>query len=301
MSTPETSLNVRLDGTPDIRGVVDAWSESLVQVLESMTDHKPEVHWKPASGSPAEARGVSSGAEAADAELLWWEQPFHIAPGTAAWLAAPRGVWEHCGTLTLKAAGLESVESGEARNTWLEIVGQTMGGMARSLTALLGREVTCEPGSEHAPEIPLQEWAAVTVAFPEGPLPVFLLGFSGALASLAANPPVSEPEAAAHDVPRQPKAGPEEPERPHSRTMDLLLDVDLPISISFGRTQLPMKDVLKLTTGSIVELNRNVNDPVEVLVNHCLIARGEVVVVEGNYGVRIQEIASRQDRLRSIR
>jgi flagellar motor switch protein FliN/FliY len=86
-----------------------------------------------------------------------------------------------------------------------------------------------------------------------------------------------------------------------SRTMDLLLDVNLPVSISFGKALLPMKDVLKLTTGSIVELNRVLNDPVEVLVNHCLIARGEVVVVEGNYGIRIQEIASRQDRLRSVR
>jgi flagellar motor switch protein FliN/FliY len=83
--------------------------------------------------------------------------------------------------------------------------------------------------------------------------------------------------------------------------MDLLLDVDLPVSISFGKTQLPLKDVLKLTTGSIVELNRGVNDQVEILVNQCLIARGEVVVVEGNYGVRIQQIASRQDRLRSLR
>ena len=64
---------------------------------------------------------------------------------------------------------------------------------------------------------------------------------------------------------------------------------------------LPMKDVIKLTTGSIVELNRRVNEPVEVLVNQCLIARGEVVVVEGNYGVRILEIASRQDRIRSLR
>ncbi len=84
-------------------------------------------------------------------------------------------------------------------------------------------------------------------------------------------------------------------------TMDLLLDVELPVSVSFGRTEIPMKDVLKLTTGSIVELNRNINEPVEVLVNHCLIARGEVVVVEGNYGVRIQQIISRTDRLRSIR
>jgi flagellar motor switch protein FliN/FliY len=84
-------------------------------------------------------------------------------------------------------------------------------------------------------------------------------------------------------------------------TMDLILDVELPVSISFGQTELPMKDVLKLTTGSIVELNRGVNDPVEVMVNHCLIARGEVVVVEGNYGVRIQYIASRMDRIRSMR
>jgi flagellar motor switch protein FliN/FliY len=83
--------------------------------------------------------------------------------------------------------------------------------------------------------------------------------------------------------------------------MELLLDVDLPVSISFGKAQLALKDVLKLTTGSIVELNRGVNDQVEVLVNQCLIARGEVVVVDGNYGVRIQEIASRQDRMRSLR
>jgi flagellar motor switch protein FliN/FliY len=83
--------------------------------------------------------------------------------------------------------------------------------------------------------------------------------------------------------------------------MDLLLDVELPVSISFGRIQLPMKDVLKLTTGSIVELDRDVGEPVEVLVNRSLIARGEVVVIEGNYGVRIQQIASRQERLRSLR
>jgi flagellar motor switch protein FliN/FliY len=49
-----------------------------------------------------------------------------------------------------------------------------------------------------------------------------------------------------------------------------------------------------------VELNRAVTEPVEVIVNNCVIARGEVVVVEGNYGVRIQQIVSRQDRLRTV-
>ncbi|MBL8231774.1 MAG: flagellar motor switch protein FliN [Bryobacterales bacterium] len=82
--------------------------------------------------------------------------------------------------------------------------------------------------------------------------------------------------------------------------MDLLLEVELPVSVSFGRAQLPLKDVLKLNSGSIVELNRSINEPVEVIVNNCVVARGEVVVVEGNYGVRIKQIVSREERLRTL-
>jgi flagellar motor switch protein FliN/FliY len=83
-------------------------------------------------------------------------------------------------------------------------------------------------------------------------------------------------------------------------TMELLLDVELPVSVSFGSAQLPLKDVLKLTSGSIVELDRSISEPVEVIINNCVIARGEVVVVEGNYGVRIQQIISRRERLQTI-
>jgi flagellar motor switch protein FliN/FliY len=82
-----------------------------------------------------------------------------------------------------------------------------------------------------------------------------------------------------------------------SAGLDVLLDVELPLSISFGRTYLPIRDVLKLSTGSIIELNCPANESVEVIVNNCTIARGEVVVVEGNYGVRIDEIISRRERL----
>jgi len=83
-------------------------------------------------------------------------------------------------------------------------------------------------------------------------------------------------------------------------SIDLLLDVELPVSVSFGRTQLALKDVIKLTTGSIVELNRSVTEPVEVIVNNCVIARGEVVVVEGNFGVLVHQVVSRQERLRTL-
>ncbi len=86
----------------------------------------------------------------------------------------------------------------------------------------------------------------------------------------------------------------------NTRNLHLLLDVELPVSVSFGRAQLPLKDVIKLTTGSIVELNRSVSEPVDIIVNNCTIARGEVVVVEGNFGVRIKQIVRRQERLRSV-
>jgi flagellar motor switch protein FliN/FliY len=91
-----------------------------------------------------------------------------------------------------------------------------------------------------------------------------------------------------------------QPALERSKTLGLLLDVELPVSVSFGRTQLPLKDVIKLTTGSVIELNRTIQEPVEVIVNNCVIARGEVVVVEGNFGVRIHEVVSREERLRSL-
>jgi flagellar motor switch protein FliN/FliY len=204
--------------------------------------------------------------------------------------------------LTLKAAGLETVETGEAKNTWIEILGQSVAVVARFLGTLLRREVTTENGGERTGGPDLTERAAVTLTFaaPDAPAAAASLAvvLSAPLLALLAAPP-AEAEPAAPPAPRSTPAAESKPPS-SSRTMDLLLDVDLPVSISFGKALLPMKEVLKLTTGSIVELNRGLNEPVEVLVNHCLIARGEVVVVEGNYGIRIQEIASRQDRLRSL-
>ena len=86
-----------------------------------------------------------------------------------------------------------------------------------------------------------------------------------------------------------------------SRTLPLLLNVDLPVGISFGKTQLPMRGVLELTTGSIVEINCGANEPAGVLPNHRPVARGQVIVVEENYGERNQRTISRKNRLRSLR
>ena len=82
--------------------------------------------------------------------------------------------------------------------------------------------------------------------------------------------------------------------------IDMLLDVELPVSISFGNSEMQLKDVLKLGAGSVIELDKSVNDPVTVIVNHKPIAKGEVVMVDGNYGVRILEVDSTADRIRSL-
>lgn len=280
-----------------VRTLLDQWSASLVQVLEAMTGQKAEARWE---------SGITL---AADPEALWWEQPFQPSPEAVAWVAAPKPTWEQAGTVTLQAAGLETVEIGEARNTWLEILGQSLGAMARSIGGMIGREVTCAPGSERTPSSPPENGAAIAIRLGETALTPLWAGFSPELVALICNPPGPPAEAGAGDpgevdpsaleVAHRGAAGLSAQDRPPA--MDLILDVELPVSISFGKTELPMRDVLKLTTGSIVELNRGVNDPVEVLVNHTLVARGEVVVVEGNYGVRIQQIASRLDRMRSLR
>jgi len=93
----------------------------------------------------------------------------------------------------------------------------------------------------------------------------------------------------------------EEQAKPSSGwNIDLLLDVELPITVSFGEAEMQLKDVLKLGVGSVIELDKSVNDPVTVIVNQKPIAKGEVVMVEGNYGVRILEVESTAERIRSL-
>ncbi len=69
-----------------------------------------------------------------------------------------------------------------------------------------------------------------------------------------------------------------------------LLDLELAVTICFGSARMPLKEVLDLDQGSVLELDRSFNDPVEILVNDTVIAAGEVVAVDGHYGVRITEV-----------
>ncbi len=83
--------------------------------------------------------------------------------------------------------------------------------------------------------------------------------------------------------------------------LDLLMEVELEVSLRFGERQMALREILDLSAGSVVELDQNVQDPVELLVGEKVVARGQVVVVDGNYGLRVMEIISPMERIESLK
>ena len=84
------------------------------------------------------------------------------------------------------------------------------------------------------------------------------------------------------------------------KNLDLLMDVKLSLTVELGRTELPIKKVLELTRGSVIELDKIAGEPVDLYANGKLIARGEVVVIEDNFGLRITGIVSPDNRLKGL-
>lgn len=81
----------------------------------------------------------------------------------------------------------------------------------------------------------------------------------------------------------------------------LLCDIELDATLQFGSREMPLREVLELGPGDVVELNRHVAEPVDLIVGDRIVARGEVVVVNGNFALRVTEVATPQLRLESIR
>ena len=82
--------------------------------------------------------------------------------------------------------------------------------------------------------------------------------------------------------------------------LDLLMDVELAVMLRFGSRQATLREVLDLAAGAVLELDREIQEPVDLVLNDKVIARGEVVVVDGNYGLRVLEVASPQQRVNSL-
>jgi len=262
----------------------------LARAMESMTGEPVAISHTPFQLNASEIDVAQSG-------LLWWEQALSLAADARIWTAAGEASWQEIGNRVLRSAGVEDGDAENIRSTYLEIVNQALSSVASAASARARKEISCGESRPAAPP-GLEAGSAYSFDMRIGDQSSRILAvFSPAIVNLGANPGGAPPqpakESAAAAKPASAPGG-------NTSSIDLLLDVELPVSVSFGRAQLPLKDVIKLTTGSIVELNRSVSEPVEVIVNNCVIARGEVVVIEGNYGIRIQQVISRQERLRTL-
>jgi flagellar motor switch protein FliN len=94
---------------------------------------------------------------------------------------------------------------------------------------------------------------------------------------------------------------PQSAQENQSRRLELLLDVPLDLSVELGRTRMSIQDLLNLSPGSVVELDKIAGEPLDILVNDRLIARGEAVVVNDKFGVRITDIVSPSERIARLR
>ncbi|MBC7821412.1 MAG: flagellar motor switch protein FliN [Planctomycetaceae bacterium] len=270
--------------------LVEQFARKLAEVAESMVGSAVSAAINASAAIPEELKQETPGA-------LVWQQGFDAGDGCRMVVAAPRASWERIGGEALKAAGVDELDADSVRGTYIEILNQALAGVVSEISGMLDRNVSAVDGKE----IPFGAVTKVVEVVINGESVAIYTGIEAPLLALLASgatPPV-RPPASANQASHQALS-----ERHElldgSKTLDLLLDVELPVSVSFGRASVPLKDVLKLTSGSIVELNRGVSDPVELIVNNCVIARGEVVVVEGNYGVRIQQIVSARERLRTL-
>jgi flagellar motor switch protein FliN len=194
----------------------------------------------------------------------------------------------------LDGAILESPLVGEGmdqRAGWGELLREVADAAAGELLAKTGRNCRVEKFEPISAEIT--------------PSLAFLLK-SGARAwtilvqdELCVPHPAEEPERDSPGAPAQGAAS--EPRAAHSAGIELLLDIELEASLRFGCREMPLGELLDLGPGDVVQLDRHVADPVDLIVGDKIVARGEVVLIDGNFGLRVTEVAAPKKRLESIR
>jgi len=243
-----------------ISGILDAFTRTVSEALAETGPEEIRVNW---SLTPLPQDDPET--------WTWWSSGLSTQPGANFFVGAPEETWEKLG---------RGGNSGNAREDASALISRCF---AKSVEEHFGnRAAAQDAGASDAPSV---DWTriAIEIRYPAGEWPaaccVLSPEFEEALkgAEKQSGAPISSPSSAA-------------PGR--MKPSDMLMHVQVPVSVSFGATQIRMKDLLNLTAGSVVELDQALHDNVEVRVNDRVIARGEVVAVDGHYGVRVLELVS---------
>lgn len=206
----------------------------------------------------------------------------------------------------------------DRRDAFEELIRQVLGQVATSLKQAAGGEVEVKPSGNELPSWAGASRVGIRITGEKlTPIPLTLLISPELAKSLAPRPEVKEPPAPppvpkaqappavppaakAEAPPPPPPAASPEPSGARNSNLELLLDVRLDATIRFGQKRMLLRDILELHPGTAVALDRLVQEPVELLVGGRVVAQGEVVIIDGNYGLRITEIMTMQQRLESL-
>ena len=260
--------------SPKARDYLSAWMKQISEGLTRMKGHAVSVETSAVPGSPPDG-GM-------------WIRVFGGKAGEHAFFLTAEDARSLARAFMGSSSETEAALNAETR----EAVAQFFEQIATMIPARewLGTAGELRVSQADQPAWEIVDQAAFRFNTSEGPL--FDLRAAISADFLAA---LEGAESSAPAAKRQPAA----PAR--DANLDLLLDVELEVTLRFGQREMLLGDILKLAPGSVVELDQNVSDPVELLVGSKVIAWGEVVTVDGNYGLRVTGLASREERLESLR
>jgi flagellar motor switch protein FliN len=216
--------------------------------------------------------------------------PKPLAPGAFGFAATLKGDEEGRFAVVLDPAVLESPLMGEGvdqKAGWGEILKEAAEAAAGELLARTGKKCRVENFEEIAGESKVS--CAFQLKSGERAWSILVRDEVRLLKSAAPQPAAPRAASAAAPLPVL------------SKGIELLLDVELEATLRFGCKELPLGEILDIGPGDVVQLDRNVADPVDLIVGDKIVARGEVVLVDGNFGLRVTEVAEPRKRLESIR
>jgi len=258
----------------------EQWAEEFARAVEMFSGERPTLAQEPADTSQMEAWESQRG------DFQWWQQETEDPQKFKAWVGAQEASWS--------AIAGDQADGSDPKELFQEMLSQANQGAAAVLSSSFATPLRFDAVvTNPPPSLRGLRLAHVTVTFRGAALPALIVALEPAAAKILGGPEPAKPEGAS----AEPQAFASAATLQATASMaERLMDLQLPVSVLLGQTVLPIRDALKIASGSLIELDRQLGDYVEVMVHGTVVARGEIVAIKGNYGVRIKEVISRKDR-----
>ncbi|MFN7994804.1 MAG: FliM/FliN family flagellar motor switch protein [Bryobacteraceae bacterium] len=253
------------------------WATNFTSVIQGMADN---------AAITCEPLGDDVGAGEL-AQFAWWTLKLNLLSGPSIWIGASAEAWKNLGEVILSAVGVDSPDPSDVTATCQDVVAQTGSLLAGWLATQVG--VTVNADSPTSGDSPAHVTGANLVAAIEGnPLQMtFAVRFADALLEHI----LKSAAESANDADDAPE--PEE-KPPVSDDLGFIAGLQLAVHVVLGRAVMPLRDVLTLTAGSIIHLDRGLSDPADLVVAGRMVGQGRVVVCNGNYGLTIVSTSPRK-------